>query len=163
MPIKKQYIVIIISIVVIIIALPLSLYLYKNTEQENYDSEEIPIHKKNLYKNIDVDENQYYPETFKRYEANTTPYDLDTTDPVVYTYQLSAPRIIKKDKLDIYADKFRGNIDIKKYPEIPIIGKSQFGSKVNTMGYFSKAFNNRYDRLTNLPSYISEGGTIIGQ
>lgn len=109
------------------------------------------------------------PSILPRTSSSVTPYNIDVADPTTYTFQVHAPRVIRKDKLSVLADPFRGDIPISIYPDVPLIGKSQYDRDSLRMdGFFSEAMAQRYDRLTgrnatNMPQYSSQGGTIMDQ
>lgn len=98
---------------------------------------------------------------------NVTPYNIDVADPVTYTYQVHAPRVIRKDRLAMEADPVRGDIPISIYPDVPIIQRSQFNrDSLRLDGTFSEALAKTYDRLTgktyfNMPIHLSHGGMIM--
>jgi hypothetical protein len=98
---------------------------------------------------------------------NVTPYNIDVADPVTYTYQVHAPRVIRKDRLAMEADPVRGDIPISIYPDVPIIQRSQFNrDSLRLDGTFSEALAKTYDRLTgktyfNTPISLSHGGMLM--
>jgi hypothetical protein len=98
---------------------------------------------------------------------NVTPYNIDVADPVTYTYQVHAPRVIRKDRLAMEADPVRGDIPISIYPDVPIIQRSQFNrDSLRLDGTFSEALAKMYDRLTgktyfNNPIHLSHGGMLM--
>lgn len=98
---------------------------------------------------------------------NVTPYNIDVADPVTYTYQVHAPRVIRKDRLAMEADPVRGDIPISIYPDVPIIQRSQFNrDSLRLDGTFSEALAKTYDRLTgktyfNMPIHLSHGGMLM--
>jgi hypothetical protein len=98
---------------------------------------------------------------------NVTPYNIDVADPVTYTYQIHAPRVIRKDRLALEADPVRGDIPISIYPDVPIIQRSQFNrDSLRLDGTFSEALAKTYDRLTgktyfNMPIHLSHGGMLM--
>ena len=99
--------------------------------------------------------------------SNLTPYDIDVADPTAYTFQVHAPRVIRRDPLAIQADPVRGDIPINIDPDVPLVQRSQYGrDSLRLDGTFSDAFAKQYDRLTgkayfNKPQYVSHGGTIM--
>jgi len=96
-----------------------------------------------------------------------TPYDVDVADPTAYTFQVHAPRVIKKDRQAMEADPVRGDIPINIYPDVPIIQRSQYNrDSLRLDGMFSEALAKQYDRYTgkayfNIPQYNSHGATIL--
>lgn len=102
-----------------------------------------------------------------RVSKNVTPYNIDVADPVTYTYQIHAPRVIRKDRLALEADPVRGDIPISIYPDVPIIQRSQFNrDSLRLDGTFSEALAKTYDRLTgktyfNTPIHLSHGGMLM--
>lgn len=98
---------------------------------------------------------------------NVTPYNIDVADPVTYTYQVHAPRVIRKDRLALEADPVRGDIPINIYPDVPIIQRSQFNrDSLRLDGTFSEALAKTYDRLTgktyfNQPIHLSHGSMLM--
>jgi hypothetical protein len=99
--------------------------------------------------------------------TNLTPYNVDVADPIAYSFQVHAPRVIRKDKLAMEADPLRGDVPITYYPDIPIIEKSIYNrDSLRLDGLFSDAFKAQYDRLTgneylNAPFFNSYGTTTI--
>ena len=99
--------------------------------------------------------------------TNVTPYNIDVADPVSYTFQVHAPRVIRKDRLAMEADPVRGDVPIMMYPDVPVIQRSQYNrDSLRLDGTFSEALAKSYDRLTgksyfNQPSYVSHGGLIM--
>lgn len=99
--------------------------------------------------------------------SNVTPYNIDVADPVTYTYQVHAPRVIRKDRLAMEADPVRGDIPINIYPDVPIIQRSQFNrDSLRLDGTFSEALSKTYDRLTgkmyfNQPIHLSHGAMLM--
>lgn len=98
---------------------------------------------------------------------NLTPYDVDVADPKQYSFMVNAPRVIRKDRLALQADPFRGDIPIAIYPDIPIIQKSQYDrDSLRLDGAFSEALSQTYNKLTgkayvNQPMNTSKGDTIM--
>uniref|UniRef100_A0A6C0JVD0 Uncharacterized protein n=1 Tax=viral metagenome TaxID=1070528 RepID=A0A6C0JVD0_9ZZZZ len=98
--------------------------------------------------------------------SNVTPYDVDVADPISYSFQVHAPRVIRKDLLQQQADPFRGDIPIVMYPDVPIIQRSRYNrDSLRLDGMFSEALAKSYDRLTgkaffDTPTQVSHGGTI---
>jgi hypothetical protein len=99
--------------------------------------------------------------------SSVTPYNVDVADPVAYTFQVHAPRVIRKDYLAMQADPIRGDIPITYYPDIPIIQQSQYNrDSLRLDGAFSDAFKAQYDRLSgsnayfNAPTYNSYGSSV---
>lgn len=102
-----------------------------------------------------------------RVSNSVTPYNVDVADPIAYTFQVHAPRVIRKDRLAMQADPIRGDIPITYYPDIPIIQQSQYNrDSLRLDGTFSDAFKAQYDRLSgsnayfNLPTFNSYGASI---
>jgi hypothetical protein len=95
---------------------------------------------------------------------NVTPYNIDVADPIAYSFVVNAPRVIRKDRLALQADPFRGDIPINIYPDIPIIQRSQYNrDSLRIDGAFSDALSQTYNKLTgkayfNQPIYNSTGG-----
>jgi len=98
---------------------------------------------------------------------NVTPYNIDVADPVTYTYQVHAPRVIRKDRLAMEADPIRGDIPISIYPDVPIVQRSQFNrDSLRLDGTFSEALAKTYDRLSgktyfNQPIHLSHGAMLM--
>lgn len=99
--------------------------------------------------------------------TNVTPYNVDVADPVAYTYQVHAPRVIRKDRLAMEADPIRGDVPIMMYPDVPLVQRSQYNrDSLRLDGAFSEALAKSYDRLTgksyfNQPSQLSHGGMLM--
>lgn len=98
--------------------------------------------------------------------TNLTPYNVDVADPVAYTFQVHAPRVIRKDPIAMLADPIRGDIPITYFPDIPIIQQSQYNrDSLRLDGLFSPAFKAQYDKLTgsehqNYPQFNSYGDAV---
>lgn len=98
---------------------------------------------------------------------NVTPYNVDVADPVSYSFQVHAPRVIRKDRMAMEADPLRGDIPISIYPDVPIIEKSQYNrDSLRLDGTFSDALAKSYDRLSgktyfNTPASMSTGAIIM--
>lgn len=106
-------------------------------------------------------------ELLPKVSTSVTPYNIDVADPVTYTYQVHAPRVIRKDRLAMEADPVRGDVPIMIYPDVPLIQRSQFNrDSLRLDGAFSEALAKSYDRLTgkayfNQPSQLSHGGLMM--
>ncbi len=114
---------------------------------------------------LDRIDNKLLPRT----SEYVTPYNIDVADPLAYTFQVHAPRVIRKDPLAMLADPVRGDIPINIYPEVPIIQRSQYNrDSLRLDGTFSEAFRKMYDRMTgkayfNQPIMMSHGGMCMDQ
>jgi Family of unknown function (DUF5850) len=112
---------------------------------------------------LDRIDNKLLPKTSK----NVTPYNVDIADPVAYTFQIHAPRVIRRDRIAMLADPIRGDIPISIYPDVPMVVKSQYDrDSLRLDGTFSDAFAAQYKRQTggayfNEPSYNTYGATIM--
>lgn len=111
-------------------------------------------------KRLDVIDKNLMPKT----SENVTPYNIDVADPIAYSFLVNAPRVVKKDRLALQADPFRGDIPINIYPDVPLIQKSQYDrSSLRLDGAFSEPINKNYAKLTgkayfNMPQMMSQGG-----
>jgi hypothetical protein len=100
--------------------------------------------------------------------SSTTPYNVDVADPTAYSFQVQAPRVIRKDPLAMLADPFRGDIPITMYPDVPIVERSKYGrDSLRLDGMFSDALSDKYRKLTgqdavyfDMPTRMSHGASI---
>ncbi len=168
--------------VLFFILLIIGLYVYYSSSSESYTKPNInpyPV-KKFTTPNPDNDDytwNEHQttkrldridPELLPKVSTSITPYNVDVADPVAYTFQVHAPRVIRKDRLAMQADPLRGDIPIK-YFDVPIIDISQYNrDSLRLDGFFSDAFKAYKDRLdgtdvyANMPTKTSLGASITG-
>lgn len=136
---------------------------------EGFSQEEqpLPVHsgwnEERTLNRLDRIDSDLLPKT----STNVTPYNIDVADPTAYSFQVHAPRVIRKDRLAMLADPLRGDPPIKIYPDIPMVQRSQFNrDSLRLDGTFSEALAKSYDRMTgksyfNKPSMLSHGGMMM--
>jgi hypothetical protein len=56
-----------------------------------------------------------------------TPYNIDVADPVAYSFLVTAPRVIIKDRQAMMADPYRGDIPLAIFPDVPVVERPQYG------------------------------------
>jgi hypothetical protein len=102
-----------------------------------------------------------------RTSKSVTPYNIDVADPKTYMFQVNMPRVVLKDPQWEQADPYRGDIPIKFYPNVPLVGKSQYGSRSSWRGdgYFSEFGKELYAKYTgqgylNKPIIVANQETI---
>lgn len=89
---------------------------------------------------------QLLPRTSKA----VTPYNIDVSDPMSYSYLVNTPRVYLKDRQRMQANPFLGDIDIKRYPNICTIDHSKYGvSSLNTSAVFNQHSRPSFRQLTN--------------
>ena len=136
---------------------------YENAFAPKYEGFDQTYNEHKTIERLDRLDGQLLPKV----STNITPYDVDVADPISYSFQVHAPRVIRKDRLAMEADPYRGDIPITIYPDIPIVGHSRFNrDSLRLDGAFSEALSKSYDRLTgktnfNQPSYISHGDLLM--
>jgi hypothetical protein len=92
---------------------------------------------------------------------------VDAADPATFSFAVQAPRVQLKPKLGAAAYSLvRGDIGIQYYPEIPMVGRSQYDRDNWISGFFSPQNQVMWDRFTgaeykNMPQYVSAQGTIM--
>jgi hypothetical protein len=94
-------------------------------------------------------------------------YNIDVANPATYSFAVNAPRVILKNRLNMQADPFRGDVFIRYHPDIPLIAKSSNGrDSWRGDGFFSDHFAHLYNKLTgraykNVPLQTAAQGTIL--
>lgn len=106
---------------------------------------------------------QLLPKTSK----SLTPYNIDIADPATFSFILSAPRVVLKDRVWLNSDKFRGDIGISSGGYC-MAGRSSFGrDSQNLSGFFSDGYAALYNKYTatgsnrNMPMMVSNEETIM--
>ena len=94
-------------------------------------------------------------------------YNVDVANPATYSFAVNAPRVVLKNRLNMQADPFRGDIPIRYHPDVPLIAKSSNGrDSWRGDGFFSDHFATLYNKLTgrsykNMPLKVATSGTIL--
>jgi len=98
--------------------------------------------------------------------AHLPAFNIDVANPSAYAFAVSAPRVLLKNRLAMQADMVRGDVAIRYFPDVAMVGKSIHGRDSLRMdGTFSDSFRYLYNQLTgrqykNLPLQVSTGGTV---
>lgn len=98
--------------------------------------------------------------------AHLPAFNIDAANPSVHAFAVQAPRVLLKNRLAMQADMVRGDIPIRYFPDVAMIGKSQYGRDSLRMdGTFSDQFKSLYAKLTgrsfkSLPLQVATQGTI---
>lgn len=99
--------------------------------------------------------------------AHLPQYNVDVANPATYSFSVNAPRVVLKNRLNMQADPFRGDVFIRYHPDIPLISKSSNGrDSWRGDGFFSDHFSHLYNKLTgrayrNTPLKVSTEGTVL--
>jgi hypothetical protein len=99
--------------------------------------------------------------------AHLSPYNVDVANINTYAFAVNAPRVVLKNRLNMEADPYRGDIPIRYHPDVPLIAKSQYGrDSIRLDGYFSDYFSALYNKQTgraykNMPIKVATQGTIL--
>lgn len=99
--------------------------------------------------------------------AQLSPYNVDVANISTYAFAVNAPRVVLKNRVNMQADPFRGDIGITYHPDIPLVTKSQYGrDAIRLDGYFSDYFNHLYNKQTgraykNMPIKVATQGTVL--
>ena len=81
--------------------------------------------------------------------ANVTPYHVDVANAATWAFSVNAPRVQLKNRLNLLADPYRGDIPITYHPDVALIGKSSYGrDSIRLDGFFSDHFAALYDKYT---------------
>lgn len=102
-----------------------------------------------------------------RTSSSVTPYHIDVADASVWGFSVNAPRVQLKNRVNMQADPYRGDIPITYHPDIALIGKSDFGrDAIRLDGFFSSHYSELYNKYTqrsykNLPLKVATQGTIM--
>lgn len=98
--------------------------------------------------------------------AHLPAFNIDAANPSVHAFAVQAPRVLLKNRLAMQADMVRGDIPIRYFADVAMIGKSQYGRDSLRMdGTFSDQFKSLYNKLTgraykNMPLQVATQGTI---
>lgn len=98
--------------------------------------------------------------------AHLPQYNVDVANPATYSFAVSAPRVLLKNRLHMQADPLRGDVPIRFHPDVPLIGKSSNGrDSWRGDGFFSDHFAALYNKNTgraykNMPLKVAVQGTI---
>lgn len=99
--------------------------------------------------------------------AHVPQYNIDVANPAAYAFAVQAPRVILKDRQNMQADPYRGDIPIRYHPDVPLISKSQYGrDSLRLDGFFSDHYAHLYNKLTgrgykNMPLQVATEGTVM--
>jgi len=99
--------------------------------------------------------------------AQLPQYNVDVANPATYSFSANAPRVVLKNRLNMQADPFRGDVPIRYHPDIPMVAKSANGrDSWRGDGFFSDHFAHLYNKLTgiaykNAPLKVATEGTIL--
>ncbi len=99
--------------------------------------------------------------------AHLPQYNIDVANPATYSFAVNAPRVQLKNRLNMQADPFRGDVFIRYHPDIPLIAKSSNGrDSWRGDGFFSDAFAHLYNKYTgraykNIPLAVSTESTVL--
>ncbi len=99
--------------------------------------------------------------------AHLPQYNIDVANPATYSFAVNAPRVVLKNRLNMQADPFRGDVFIRYHPDIPMVAKSSNGrDSWRGDGFFSDHFAHLYNKLTgraykNTPLITQTEGTIL--
>lgn len=94
-------------------------------------------------------------------------YNVDVANPATYSFAVNAPRVVLKNRLNMQADPYRGDVPIRYHPDVPLIAKSSNGrDSWRGDGFFSDHFATLYNKLTgrsykNTPLRVATEGTIL--
>ena len=97
--------------------------------------------------------------------AHLPAFNIDVANPSAYAFAVQAPRVLLKNRLAMQADMVRGDVAIRYFPDVAMVGKSQYGrDSLKLDGTFSDSFRYLYNQLTgrqykNLPLQVSSMGT----
>ena len=81
--------------------------------------------------------------------AHLPQYNIDVANPQTYSFSVNAPRVLLKNRLNMQADPYRGDVSIRYHPDVPLIAKSHHGRDAwRGDGFFSPLFSSLYDKLT---------------
>ena len=98
--------------------------------------------------------------------AHLPAFNIDVANPSAYAFAVQAPRVLLKNRLAMQADMVRGDVPIKYFPDVAMVGKSQYGrDSLRLDGTFSDQFKYLYNQLTgrqykNMPLQVSTMGTV---
>ena len=99
--------------------------------------------------------------------AHLPAFNIDAANPSVHAFAVQAPRVLLKNRLAMQADMVRGDIPIRFFPDVAMIGKSQYGrDSLNMAGTFSDQFKSLYNKLTgrafkSMPLQVATQGTVM--
>ena len=102
-----------------------------------------------------------------RNSASATPFNVDISQPTAWAFAAGPPRVYLKNRLNIQADPYRGDIPIKYDPSICLSDKSVNGrDSWRGDGYFSPYFQDLYENqlgrgYKNMPLKVAIGETIM--
>lgn len=100
--------------------------------------------------------------------SGITQWAVDAADPATFSFAVQAPRVQLRPKLGTPAYAMvRGDIGITYYPEIPMVGRSQYDRDNWISGFFSPQNQQLWNRASgaeykNMPMFVSGStGSII--
>lgn len=100
--------------------------------------------------------------------SGITQWAVDAADPATFSFAVQAPRVQLRPKLGTPAYAMvRGDIGITYYPEIPMVGRSQYDRDNWISGFFSPQNQMLFSRFNgseyrNMPMHVSGStGSII--
>jgi hypothetical protein len=99
--------------------------------------------------------------------AHLPQYNIDVANPATYSFAMHAPRVVLKNRLNMQADPFRGDVPVRYHPDVPLIAKSHYGRDAwRGDGFFSDHFDHLYNKLTgraykNIPLQVATEGTVL--
>lgn len=102
-----------------------------------------------------------------RTSSSVTPYHIDVADASTWAFSVNAPRVQLKNRVNMQADPYRGDIPITYHPDIALIGKSDFGrDAIRLDGFFSDHGIALYQKYTNrayknMPLKVATQGTLL--
>lgn len=102
-----------------------------------------------------------------RTAANVTPYHVDVANASTWAFSVNAPRVQLKNRQNMQADPYRGDIAITYHPDVALIGKSHWGRDALRLdGFFSDHFAALYNKYTNrayknMPLKVATQSTIM--
>lgn len=98
--------------------------------------------------------------------AHLPAFNIDVANPSAYAFAVQAPRVLLKNRLAMQADMVRGDIPVRYFPDIAMVGKSIHGrDSLRLDGTFSDQFRYLYNQLTgrqykNMPLTIATQATV---
>lgn len=98
--------------------------------------------------------------------AHLPAFNIDVANPSAYAFATQAPRVILKNRLAMQADFVRGDVAIRFFPDVAMVGKSQYGREALKMdGTFSDTFKHLYNKLSgraykNMPCHVATQGIV---
>lgn len=99
--------------------------------------------------------------------AHLPQYNVDVANPATYSFSVNAPRVMLKNRVNMQADPYRGDVPIRFHPDIPLVGKSSYDRDAwRGDGFFSDHSASLYQKYTgraykNMPLKVVNQGIIM--